>query len=159
MGLNPYTLLPETAEEERERQRVTGQIGNGVTVKCYPTGDPDVTQIQHRAACLIKPYEVCYYCPHSSFTMVFRFRPREEAEAEDGLLVACPRWNSIVSRLNEKAPDAYVSVETGTCKLQPFDACRECPTDLVKLESMGIDKTKEGWYSRWVRFNKDDDDE
>lgn len=143
MGINPYTLLPETAEDERARQQATGQIGNGVTVKCYPTGDPNVMQLQHRAACLTKPYAVCPYCPHSTFTLVFKHRPREEADAEDGMVVACPRWGTIIDRLQEKPPDAYVSVEVGTCKLQPFDACQRCPTDLVQLTQLGVDKTRD----------------
>lgn len=160
MGINPYTLLPETVEEERERQRATGQIGNGVTVKCFPAPeDPEIMQLKHRVACHIKPYDVCSYCPHSSFTLIFKKRPREEAEAEERLMVACPRWGTIISRLQSRTPDTYVPVEVGTCKMRPFEACNECPTDLVELGKLGIDKTKDGWYGRWLRINKEEPDE
>lgn len=154
---NPYTLKEETEEERLVRQRATGELGNGLVVLCRPTDDPEVVQQQPRAVCLTKPYLTCYTCPHSRFTLVFRKVDRDLLEERRRQFVHCPRWEDR-GYLSGKTPDSYVSVEEATCELTPFAFCRECPS-VSELVSLGIDKAQEGWYSRWRRFTKEEEEE
>jgi hypothetical protein len=157
VAVNPYTLQEETEEERRARQQVTGELGNGLLVLCRPTDDPAVVQQQHRAVCLTRPYQNCYYCPHSNFTFVFVKKDPEVLEAQRRTQVLCPRWQDR-GFVSGKSPESYVSTELATCEIQPFEFCRDCPS-IDALVQLGIDKSRDGWYSRWRRFTKEEDDE
>jgi hypothetical protein len=160
VAVNPYTLQEETEEDRRARNRLTGELGEGVTVLCRPTDDPEVVQQQHRAVCLTRPYNNCSFCRHANFTLVFLRKNREDVDRVRRQQVRCPRWDTPRGYLSGKAPDHYASVEVGTCELKPFDFCHEgCPTDLEGLVKLGIDKTRDEWYSRWRRFTKNEEDE
>jgi hypothetical protein len=154
LPLNPYTLLEETEEERRVRNRYTGEIGNGTTVYCRPfLDDPDVVHQKHRVVCLMKPYLQCPSCPHSKFTVLLNLRnPAVERE-----MVQCPKWTTELDRQKGKSPDSYVSTERATCALKPFDFCQGCPS-VDSLVELGIDKKKEGWYSRWRRFTQEEEE-
>lgn len=157
MLVNPITLQEESEQERLTRQKMTGQLGNGLVVLCRPTADPEVVQQQPRAMCLKKPYFNCHTCPHSSFTLVFKKKERAVIEECRRQLVLCPRWEDR-GYVHEKVPDSYVSVEEATCELMPFDFCRDCPA-VSELVALGIDKAQEGWYSRWKRFTKEEEEE
>jgi hypothetical protein len=150
MGINPDTLTEESDEERRERQRRTGVLGNGVTVICTPDlTQPDVTEVQHRAVCLVRPYPSCVSCRHGCFTLSFNANAQAKYEQ-----VKCPAWCSPVDRLKGKSPSDYQSREIATCLEQPYEFCPSCPKR-EELSKLGIDKNKDGWYSRWQRFKKD----
>lgn len=89
--------------------------------------------------------------------MVFRRKDLNQLEQQRRETVLCPRWAVPRGFLGENSPDSYVSVERGTCEVQPFDFCRECPA-VEELFQLGIDKGREEWYSRWRRFSKEDED-
>lgn len=155
MKLNPDTLLEESEFQRRLRQRDTGVIGNGLTVRCSPNEDPAVVQFQHRATCLYQPYPACPRCPHAAFTLVFNPEVNRYAQ------VACPRWASPADRLKGEDPERYVSVEVATCEKKPFDFCVSCPS-VDEVADFSADKVRPGWYSRWHRISKElreEDDE
>lgn len=150
MTLNPETLAEDTEEERHERQQRTEAIGNGLTVICRPIPeDPEVTEVKHRVVCMTKPYPSCHSCRHGNFTLVFNVTPNARYER-----VLCPRWASQTDRLKGGQPE-YVVTEVATCGEKPFEFCPSCPSrgDLQKLD---IDKTKDGWYSRWRRFREEE---
>ncbi len=148
MTLNPLTLLEDDIEERLERQRVTGMLGNGLSVICIP--DPAEPLAQHqtsRAVCLTRPHVGCPSCPHSVFTLVFNENREERYER-----VACPRWSTDVSRARREAPSHYVFTEIATCELKPFSLCPSCPSRSELRKHYATDKEKEGWYERWERL-------
>lgn len=160
VSLNPYTLEEEDEEERKERQRETGEIGDGKLVVCRPNPfDPEVTQVQHRAVCLTTPHIACPTCPHHSFTLVFKANPPNPYQ-----LLSCPRWRSEEERLKGEPPEEYRTVERAFCSERPFVFCNQCPTP-EEVEDLGADKVRPGWYGRWRRtlrelsdFDEEDDD-
>lgn len=141
-------MLEEGDDERRERQRITGVLGNGHTVSCFPNlEDPTVQQQQHRAVCLLRPYAACPFCPHSLFTLVLRSNPEERYET-----VACPRWSGSI----KEDPIRYDMTELATCEARPFDFCTSCPSKEELYSIYRTDKRREGWYSRWKRFSDDE---
>lgn len=153
--INPETFTEDTEEEREERQRRTGQIGSGLYVICTPRPyeEPEVTEVQHRVVCLTRPYPACQSCRHSRFTLLFNGKPDARFDR-----VLCPRWSSVSERLKGKNPDQYVTTEIATCAEKPFEFCPSCPARET-LAKMDIDKTREGWVSRWKRFTEDDGDD
>ena len=152
MNFNPETLQEETSEERAQRQRQTGVLGNGLHVLCTPTEDPEVTEIQHRISCLSRPYAACSRCRHSSFTLIFNGNPQVRFET-----VLCPRWKRDGDRVKGEKPSSYVPTELATCSEKPFEYCPSCPSREV-LSKLEVDKTKDGWYSRYKRFTQEEDD-
>lgn len=153
MNLSPETLTEESNEERQQRQARTGVLGTGLTVHCTPTGDPEVFEVKSRVVCLVRPYDHCSRCSHSLFTLSFNADPTARFEQ-----VQCPRWRSISDRLKGEDPDSYVPVEVALCGRKPFEFCASCPLreDLAQLD---VDKSKSGWYSRWKRFTKEEEDD
>lgn len=149
MNVSPETLSLETDEERAERQKATGVLGKGTHVECYPTEDPYVVQIQHRSACLARPYANCQTCPHSQFTLFFREDPSYKSR-----VVACPKWLEAGARQRSQPPDEYLPAEVSTCESKPFEFCASCPS-YEDLEEMGIEKVRPGWYGRWQRLKED----
>jgi hypothetical protein len=150
MSINPDTLQEETEEQRRDRQRRTGVMGSGLTVLCTPDlSQPDVTEVQHRVVCLMKPYPSCLSCRHGKFTLSFDANSQARYEH-----VKCPVWCSSADRLKGKIPSDYQSREIATCLEQPYEFCPSCPKR-EELAKLGIDKNKDGWYARWLRFKKE----
>jgi hypothetical protein len=153
MRINPYTLMEDTEQDRKIRQRCTGEIGDGKTVVCLPDlNDRTIQQHQHRAVCLFRKYEACNTCPHNSFTLFFESDPFEKFR-----VVACPRWNSKGSQQRGKPPDIYVPMEVGTCRERPFEFCSSCPS-ISDLADMSLDKEQPGWFGRWSRLKEDVDE-
>jgi len=151
MTINPETLVEDTEETKRERQQRTGAIGNGLTVLCTPNPEePDAVEVKHRVVCLTKPYAACGMCQHGSFTLVFNVTPNARYER-----VLCPKWEGEARRLDGNSPDTYVPTEVATCEAKPFSFCPSCPSR-AELQKLDIDKTKDGWYSRWKRFREEE---
>jgi hypothetical protein len=146
-SINPDTLLEESEFQKKLRQRETGVIGNGLTVRCAPYEDKTIVQFQHRAVCLYQPYQACPQCPHSNFTLIFN--PEKDRYAQ----VACPRWASPGGRMKGEDPEHYVPVEIATCEQRPFDFCSSCPS-MEEVAECSVDKVSPGWYSRWHRLKK-----
>ena len=154
MNLNPETLVDETEEDKLARQAMSGVLGTGHLVQCFPVlEDREVVQIQNRAVCLIRPHDACGSCPHSTFTLAFDVLKKVERLS----LVSCPRWESERDRRHGSTPDHYVPVEEATCEEKPFHFCASCPSKREVQESGG-DKSKEGWYGRWNRLKEFEDD-
>lgn len=154
MTLNPFTLLPESEEETQERQARTGVLGTGASVWCRPVQyDPTVVQVQHRAVCVTRPYSACTTCLHSTFTLVFKAQPLDPYQ-----VLACPRWRDDTERTKGNAPDTYAPIERALCFDRPFPFCPSCPSSDV-LEDIGADKVSPGWYGRWRRFTRGDEEE
>jgi hypothetical protein len=145
--LDPNTLLEESEFQRKLRQRDTGVIGNGLTVRCAPYEDPTIVQFQHRATCLYRPYQACPQCPHSNFTLIFN--PEKDRYAQ----VACPRW-APGGREKGEDPEYYVPVELATCEKKPYEFCPSCPP-VDEVADFSADKVSPGWYSRWHRLMKD----
>jgi hypothetical protein len=153
MTLNPETLAEDSREEREERQRRTGSIGTGLHVICTPKPEePEVSEIQHRVVCMTKPYPSCHTCAHGRFTLVFNVTPNARLER-----VLCPRWSG-AERQEGKNPEEYIETEVATCQEKPFEFCPSCPSREA-LQKLGIDKLKDGWYSRWRRFTEEEPDE
>ena len=153
MTLNPYTLMEDTEEDRKVRQRVTGEISEGKTVICKPVlEDPSIMEHQNRLICMLHKYAACDTCQHQTFTLFFRGDPNERMR-----LVACPRWDAEMSRITGKAPDIYIPTEVGNCQEGPLAFCSSCPSreDLLSME---IEKERPGWYGRWQRLKEHDDD-
>lgn len=128
-------------------------LGNGHTVICHPTEDPAVYETKSRVACLLKPYPACDRCTHSKFKMVFNADPNAKLKQ-----VQCPRWKSDAARMVGELPVDYVKTELATCADKPFAYCAGCPS-LENLSRMFIDKQKDGWYSRFRRFSREEADD
>lgn len=142
--------MEETYEERAERQRQTGVIGNGHTVVCHPTGDPEVVEIQHRAVCLTRPHPACVGCEHKRFNLVF------DADASAKYqTVKCPRWDQETDRMRGLSPSQYIETEILTCERRPFSFCSSCPSKET-LSKMYIDKEKDGWFERLKRFENEE---
>lgn len=154
-NLNPETLAEEGDDERTARQCQTGVLGNGHFVECHPTGEEDITEKKHRATCLVKPYPACGSCAHSNFKLIFNADP--EAKLQQ---VLCPRWASDKAFVSGENPEKYVATEVMTCSEKPFTFCGSCPS-MERLSQMFIDKKKDGWYSRFRRFQRfmEDDSE
>lgn len=103
-----------------------------------------VSEQKHRLVCATKPLPACQSCAHSKFKLVFTRR-------DFSLKVLCPRWSSEGARCNGEKPESYQQVEVGVCKQKPFSFCPSCPS-LEDLKEMYVDKTRDGWVSRWERF-------
>lgn len=151
INLNPETLQEESREETTVRQRQTGVLANGHTVMCHPTGEEDVVEPKHRVVCLVRPYPSCSGCQHSKFTLVFNADSKAHLQQ-----VKCPRWKNDGDRIKGAKPE-YVTTEIATCAERPFGYCPSCPS-VEDLSKMYIDKKKDGWYSRYQRFQEEDDD-
>lgn len=155
MNLSPDTLALETDDERRERENRTGVLGDGRHVLCHPfLEDPGVSRLQHRLICLLRPHEACQTCPHRLFTLVFN------ADRESRFqVVQCPRWEQgIVDRYANRDPSHYVPTELATCEKQPFEFCPSCPSQ-PRLVELGLDKARAGWYGRFNRLTKEEDDD
>lgn len=152
-NLNPEDLREETFEERLDRERRTGVIGNGHTVNCHPTGDPEVVEKKHRVVCLTKPYAACGGCRHSKFKLVFNANPQASLD-----VVMCPRWKSDTDRVKGEQPETYVPTEVKTCSEKPFPFCPSCPS-LEDLSKMYVDKKKDTWYARFSRFRREQEEE
>jgi hypothetical protein len=153
MSISPETLLEERESERRHRQARTGVMGAGLTVDCRPSlEDRMVMQMQNRSVCLYRPHPGCQICPHASFTLFF------DAQKNRYDQVACPRWDKAGSRLHGESPDSYRVVELATCEDRPFDFCASCPS-MNEVAQFGADKAQPGWYTRWRRLARGDDDE
>lgn len=105
-----------------------------------------VTERKHRATCLVKPYAACGSCAHSKFKLVFNADQNAKLQQ-----VLCPRWKDETARAEGKSPESYVATEVMTCGTKPFPFCGSCPS-MERLSQMFIDKKKDGWYSRFKRF-------
>jgi len=155
MDFYDYLSLVETVEKKDETS--VGRSSSDLTVECRPElNDPQIVQRQGRVVCLTKPYQACYYCPHSSFDLLFNTNKDQRVEQ-----VSCPRWSKAGGRLGGIAPDGYVSVETATCKEMPFEFCPSCPSR-KNVAATGADKSVPGWYGRWNRVRSEaleDEDE
>lgn len=149
-NLSPLTAMEEGVEERSERERQTGVLGNGHTVQCHPTGEPDIFERQSRVVCLAKPYVACGGCRHSKFKLIFNADPSVRLQT-----VKCPRWDNDTARMRGELPSSYAQAEVLTCSSKPFAYCPSCPS-LEDLSKMFIDKTKEGWYARYRRFIKEE---
>lgn len=143
--------MEESSEERLQRERQTGVLGNGHNVICHPTGDPEVSEIKNRVQCLLKPYPACNGCSHSRFKVIFNADPTAKLKQ-----VQCPRWTNDAARMVGEKPIDYVKTELATCASKPFPFCSGCPS-LEKLSTMFIDKQKDGWYSRFRRFSKEEE--
>lgn len=152
-NLSPRTLQEETNEERYEREKRTGIFGKGLIVECHPTGEPDVFDKKHRVVCLMKPYEACQGCRHSKFRLIFDPDPKANQKT-----IMCPRWSHDTERIEGKLPGMYVETELKTCKDKPFVFCSSCPS-LETLSQMYVDKQKDGWYTRYRRFTRDEEEE
>lgn len=153
MSLSPETLLEEGELERRSRQTRTGVIGTGLTVTCHPSlEDRMVMQQQNRAVCIYRPHPGCQVCPHANFTLFFDAKKNRYDQ------VACPRWDRAGARSHGESPDGYKIVEIATCEDRPFDFCNSCPS-LSEVAQFGADKAQPGWYTRWRRLTKEEDDE
>lgn len=146
-------LREESSEERVQRECQTGVLGNGHLVRCHPTGDPEVSEIRSRVSCLLKPLPACNGCSHSKFKMVFNADPATNLQT-----VQCPRWRNDATRMSGEKPVEYVETELLTCANKPFSFCGSCPS-LERLSQMFVDKKKDGWYSRFRRFSKEEDDD
>ncbi len=154
LNINPETLRDETDEEALGRRHQTRYIGNGHSVACHPViEDPSIVESKHRGVCLLKPYAACSICVHSKFTLVFNAN-QTNVNLEQ---IKCPKWENNFPVKSGELPTHYVSMEIGTCLEKPFPFCGSCPSR-DKLSKMYIDKNKEGWYSRFKRFNKEEED-
>jgi len=152
--INPDSLLPESDEEAKDRQGRTGVLGNGINVWCRPDPyDPTIGQAQHRSVCLTRPYPACPTCLHATFTLVFKSQPLDPYE-----LLACPRWRDDTERMTGASPEAYVPVERALCYQKPFPFCPSCPSSEVLID-IGADKVSPGWYGRWRRFTRGDEED
>ena len=151
MNISPETLVEEEDLERILRERRSGVLREGKLVVCTPDpiNSPDVTEVKSRAVCMCKPYPHCPSCRHSSFSLIFRSDHKERLRQ----VVMCPRWKNIVERLDRKPPEKYVPTEISTCKLMPFEFCPSCPP-IEQVEKVRADKTKDGWYGRWLRLNR-----
>lgn len=152
-NLSPETLLEEGPEERSQRERQTGVLGSGHIVRCYPTGDPEISEQKSRVTCITKPYPACGGCTHSKFKMVFNADPNAKLQT-----VKCPRWENDAARMTGEKPTHYVETELLTCASKPFFYCPSCPS-LETLSNMFVDKKKDGWYSRFRRFSREVDDD
>ncbi len=152
MNISPEELREESSQERVERERKTGVFGNGHVVSCHPTGDPEVFEKKHRVVCLTRPYAACGGCRHAKFKLVFNADPNAALKT-----VKCPRWAQEMSRIRGEQPDHYVETEVKTCSEKPFPFCPSCPS-LENLSKMYIDKTKDSWYARFIRFKKEEED-
>jgi len=151
MNFFEFVSLVEEVETKEETQ--TGVARGGLTVECKPDlMDREIIQRQSRVVCLTKPYEACSYCPHASFTILFKTNKEERTEQ-----VACPRWTNAQRNLGQ-SPDGYVAVEMATCADMPFEFCPSCPSR-KNVAVTGADKAKPGWYSRWHRVTKDEEED
>lgn len=147
----------ETRQRELERAYRLGfpwgvVSDTGLTVICFPTDDPGVFEYQSRVICMSGPYAKCQRCPHSSFNI--EFVPNDGSWKLEQVM--CPRWRVDLERHTE-SPETYLSTPLRTCQDQPFMFCRTCPTR-SELVQLGIDKSKKDWYSRWVRFTREEGD-
>jgi hypothetical protein len=121
----------------------------GAYVDCHPKlDDLEVVEKKHRASCLLKLMPQCSTCPNSRFTLLFNTPDKKL------LQVQCPRWKEVASLHIGKPPDEYVVTEEATCREAPFPFCGSCPSR-AKLQELDIDKSKDGWLSRWDRFRKE----
>lgn len=153
MSLSPETLLEEDDREKRRRQVMTGVIGSGLTVACHPSlEDRMVMQMQNRSVCLYRPHPGCQICPHASFTLFFDAKKNRYDQ------VACPRWDRQGGRSRGESPDSYRIVEVATCEDRPFEFCSSCPSR-EEVVQFGADKAQPGWYTRWRRLSREEDDE
>ncbi len=152
-NLSPEELREESPRERAERERITGVMGNGHTVNCHPTGDPEVSELKHRVVCLTKPYAACQGCRHSKFKLIFNADPNASLKT-----VMCPRWSQDADRLKGTQPDKYVETEIKTCAEKPYPFCPSCPS-LENLSKMYIDKKKDSWYARFLRFKREEEDD
>ncbi len=150
MSISPATLQEESEEERDRRQQQTGVLSNGLKVVCFPNlDDPMVSEIQHRAVCLTRPYSACEACCHATFTLIFK-----KDRTEKFIQVACPRWDSEQARILGLAPDFYVPTEEATCDTRPFSFCSSCPSRQTLEVEYGTDKMKDGWFGRWNRLRR-----
>lgn len=126
-------------------------LGDGAKyAECRPIKeDQQIVESRHRALCLMRLREECHVCPNSKFALVFDV-PEKKLEQ-----VRCPRWENVRDLWQGKPPDKYEVTEFATCKERPFPFCGSCPSreELAELE---IDKSKDGWLSRWNRFREED---
>lgn len=121
----------------------------GRYVMCTPNlEEPEITEQRHRATCLLKLTPNCPTCPNNKFTLYFDV-PEKKLEQ-----VRCPRWKSEALRHSGAGPEEYVVTELAMCKEAPFGFCGSCPSQ-EELQKMFVDKTKDGWVSRWSRFRKE----
>lgn len=70
----------------------------------------------------------------------------------------CPRWSQDIDRMKGAQPDKYVETEIKTCSDKPYPYCPSCPS-LENLSKMYVDKTKDSWYARYLRFKKEEIDD
>lgn len=147
--IHPDTLQPASGEELLERQRQTGEIGNGKVVSCRPDPlNPDIVQQVSRVVCLTTPYASCLSCPHHRFEYIFAV-----PEYEDWVL--CPRWNR---EAGTGPPSYYVPVWLSECRATPHAFCGQCPSR-EELAEVLTDKQQDGWLQRWKRLMREEDDE
>jgi hypothetical protein len=144
--VDPDTLQDVSSDELLERQRRTGEIGNGLSVYCSPDPlQPGVWQVVSRSMCLFRPYPTCVSCPHRVFELIF------EEEATN-TWVLCPRWKN---GSQSGVPDFYTPCFVSDCRAKPYPFCLHCPSreELLRLHT---DKQKSGWLERYNRITKDD---
>lgn len=117
---------------------------------CRPVKeDPQIIEAKHKSMCLMRLRAECHTCPNSKFTLLFDV-PEKRLEQ-----VMCPRWKDVRELWQGKNPESYSVTELATCKERPFPFCGSCPS-VEELNELGIDKTKDGWVSRWKRFRDED---
>lgn len=146
-----YDYVSLVAEVEKKQEKQLGKATDGLTVACRPVmEDPDIVERVGRLTCLTKPHKACFFCPHSSFDLLFDTNKEKRIEQ-----VACPRWSKIGGRIGGNSPDGYVSVEMSTCEKMPFEFCPSCPSK-KNVETTGADKSVPGWYGRWNRIHKEE---
>lgn len=142
--LNPDSLRWVGSEELRERQRQTGELGDGKIVDCRPDlNDVSVIQMATRAMCLSTPYAACLSCRHRQFEFIF------EQPALDW--VQCPRWEQ---EPGTGPPDYYVPVWMSECGAKSHQFCTQCPSREELIE-LGTDKQKEGWLERYRKMTRE----
>lgn len=144
MVLDPDSLRFVPSEELRERQRQTGELGEGKVVDCRPDlTDPMVVQQANRALCLATPYAACLSCRHHRFELIF--------EQPTNGWVLCPRWHG---EQGTGPPDYYVPVWLTECGAKLHQFCPQCPRceELVESET---DKQKEGWLERYRKLTRE----
>ena len=149
-----YDYLGLLARVEKREETTVGTAKDDLVVDCRPSlEDPNILQRQNRVACLAQPYEACRFCPNTTFDLVFNIAKEQRYEQ-----VSCPRWTSPASRLMGQDPEGYVSVEAATCAEAPFEFCPSCPSKR-NVERTGADKATSGWYGRWHRLQRADQED
>lgn len=144
-----YDYVSLVAEVAKKDETAFGKAKDGKTVECRPDlNDPEIVERQSRVVCLTKPLAACYFCPHSSFNLLFNVDKEQRVQQ-----VACPRWEKLGGRIGGSPPDGYVSVEESTCAEGPFEFCGSCPSRR-NVAVTGADKSVPGWYGRWERLRR-----